>query len=120
MGGNGYETNSCLGADPIFSLRRARSSNLGIPIPGPHHPHGDRSPIPRSEVRSPWSRSDIELVEPTLLPPYQLVKARLSSSSKVGNAFTAAHMQEHVEKLQIPTSTLEEFEHLLSLPNKGK
>lgn len=52
--------------------------------------------------------------------PYHPVKVRLSSSPKAGNTFTAAHMQEHVEGLEVPTSTLEEFKHFLGLPNKGK
>ncbi|KAH7381340.1 hypothetical protein DE146DRAFT_670279 [Phaeosphaeria sp. MPI-PUGE-AT-0046c] len=52
--------------------------------------------------------------------PYQSVKVRFSSALKAGNTFSAFHMQEHIEGLQAPTSTLEEYEHFLGLPSKGK
>lgn len=52
--------------------------------------------------------------------PYHPIKARLSSSSRVGETFTDLNIRAYVKSLQIPTSTLDEFEYFLQLPEKGK
>jgi hypothetical protein len=72
------------------------------------------------DMKSQKSAQNAKISDFGTFVPYHPVKVRLSSSSKAGHTFTAVHMQEHVEGLQVPTSTLEEFEHFLGLPNKGK
>lgn len=50
---------------------------------------------------------------------YTLIKARSSSSASDDVTFVTKHMRAYIESLQIPKSTLDEFEHFLQAPFKG-
>jgi hypothetical protein len=52
--------------------------------------------------------------------PYDLIKARSSSSARNDATFVTKHMRAYIESLQIPKSTLEEFDHFLQAPARGK
>ena len=52
--------------------------------------------------------------------PYHPLKARPSSATEIGDTFSPFHIHKYIQSLQIPTSTLDEFDYLLQLPAKGK
>jgi hypothetical protein len=54
------------------------------------------------------------------LVPYHPIKARSSSSAKLGEAFTAQDIASYVRDLQVPTSMLQDFEYFLRSTTKGK
>ncbi|KAH3981508.1 hypothetical protein HBH64_143280 [Parastagonospora nodorum] len=91
-----------------------------ISISGPRDQSRYRSQQPIRKARSAKSQTTEEQNGYTTFSPFQPVKPRLSSSSRVSSTFTAVHMQEYVENSQVPTSTLDEFEYILQLPRKGQ
>ena len=62
--------------------------------------------------------TDIEIHQPFVL--YEPIKARASSTAWTDDIVTTYHMREYVDSLQNPKSTLDEFDHFLMSPNKGK
>ncbi|KAF2635029.1 hypothetical protein P280DRAFT_554076 [Massarina eburnea CBS 473.64] len=48
--------------------------------------------------------------------PYYPVRARASSSAISADIFTSSQIDEYISSLQKPTSALDEFDHILSLP----
>jgi hypothetical protein len=82
------------------------------------------SPVPPLPPQSPLSQNVDQgsaIVEdhgPFVL--YYLIKARASSSARNDATFVTKHMRAYIESLQVPVSTLDEFEHFLQVPAKGK
>jgi hypothetical protein len=54
------------------------------------------------------------------LVPYHPIKAKSSSSAKLGEAFAAHDIASYVKDLQVPVSMLQEFEYSLLSTTKGK
>ncbi|PVH97194.1 hypothetical protein DM02DRAFT_89883 [Periconia macrospinosa] len=52
--------------------------------------------------------------------PYHLIKARSASSVRNDTTFVTKRVRDYIESFQIPKSTLEELDHVLRAPSKGK
>lgn len=61
---------------------------------------------------------DIEIHQPFVL--YEPIKAQASSTAWTDDAVTTHHMRAYIDSLQNPKSTLDEFDHFLTSPNKGE
>ncbi|KAJ4377624.1 hypothetical protein N0V83_000451 [Neocucurbitaria cava] len=122
---------------PAALRRRATKSDMEIPSDqeyGGKPNISNKTPPDRNRVHAsplgpmpnvpppPPPPVDDSLITETHGPfvPYHPIKARQSSSAKIGNTFTARHIRAYIHSLQVPTSTLQEFEYHLLLPNKGK
>jgi hypothetical protein len=77
-------------------------------------------PPPAERLLPPQSQDSSALDTHGPFVPYHPIRTRSSASVRSGDAFTALHMRAYITGLQIPTSTLDEFEYLLQLPTKGK
>jgi hypothetical protein len=122
---------------PSHSDQEHRTFNDHYPAELPHLPlTGLRSttrpmseashplPVPPLSPQSPSSKN-IDQMSATVedhgpFVPYDLIKARASSSARNDATFVTKHMRVYIESLQIPRSTLDEFDHFLQAPAKGK
>ncbi|CAI6333448.1 unnamed protein product [Periconia digitata] len=93
-----------------------------VPPPPPPMPAPSASAMPRARSRSiPSVDQEAVLVrDHGAFVPYDLIKARSSSSARNDATFVTKHMRAYIESLQIPKSTLEEFELFMQVPMKGK
>lgn len=139
----GARTDSPAGDLPLAALRR-RATRTNIEHAS-NSGGGDDDQIPKHRTRRP----SVKIVRPAVNPtarsgpppppppldpgegslsienhgpfvPYHPIRTRSSSSALYGRSFTALQMRAYIESLQIPTSTLDEFDHFLQLPTKGK
>lgn len=93
---------------------------------------GGRSVITKGGIRTPDKGQPIDPYQnraqeeaqatPSHEPfvPYNPIKARPSASAKIGNSFTTLDVHAYIESLQVPSSTLDEFEYFLHPLGKGK
>ncbi|KAF2852096.1 hypothetical protein T440DRAFT_517046 [Plenodomus tracheiphilus IPT5] len=88
------------------------------------------SPLTENGQISPHQSSSLSVTPTSLLSqgtaihgpfvPYRPIKDRSSSTAKIKDNFTARQVRKYARSLQVPTSTLDEFDYFLQLPMKGK
>ncbi|KAL5432123.1 hypothetical protein PMIN06_012106 [Paraphaeosphaeria minitans] len=110
--------------EPLVSQSSALPSNVLPPMIGPFPTSPVPAPgSPRTSLSLLSQKTDHEPVtakEHVPFVPYVLVTSRSSSSARNDATFVTKHIHAYIESLQIPTSTLEEFEHFLQVPVKRK
>ncbi|KAF9691657.1 hypothetical protein EKO04_010436 [Ascochyta lentis] len=87
------------------------------PLPGTLLPPPPPSPPPELPDMGEGSLS-VETHGPFV--PYHPIKARSTTAAWNDATFVTKHMRAYIESLQIPKPTLDELDHHLSLPSKGK
>ena len=113
-----HASNASGEGDTEAQRNRRRRPSVGVSLPAPPPPPLPGPPPPLPSLRPDQGSLSAENHGPFV--PYHPIRSRLSSSALSGDTFTAPHMRAYIESLQIPTSTLDEFEYLLQLPAKGK
>ncbi|KAL5425523.1 hypothetical protein PMIN05_011928 [Paraphaeosphaeria minitans] len=110
--------------EPLVSQSSALPSSVLPPMIGPFPTSPVPAPgSPRTSLSLLSQKTDHEPVtakEHVPFVPYALVTSRSSSSARNDATFVTKHIHAYIESLQIPTSTLEEFEHFLQVPVKRK
>ncbi|KAF1847936.1 uncharacterized protein K460DRAFT_403252 [Cucurbitaria berberidis CBS 394.84] len=96
------------------NLRNRKRSISDSRNPRPPSVEVSRPPLPLVDEESIVTETHGPFV------PFHPIKARQSSSARIGNVFTTLHTRAYLKSLQVPTSTLEEFEYFLQRPSKGK
>jgi len=115
-----------LSDEAFVTLRkRATANNMGNDSSKKPKDNQPRFPRGTEKVRA-WTRPVQTTAEPTLPEThepfviYRPIRTRASSMGPPGDAGTALRMLEYVINLQLPRSTLDEFEYFVSFPSKGK
>lgn len=96
---------------PVKNRQRSTTRNFQ-----PSPPLSDQQ---SQEVEGGNTRAiDIENHQPFVL--YEPIKARASSTTWTDDTVTTQHMSAYIDSLQNPKSTLDEFDHFLMSPSRGR